>query len=220
MQSIELPEWMERIRKSYAADPVKWMWIVTSGLVVLIIVGMVGYVVAKQRREAGELLARGLQNLDAGDYAGAVRVFGQFERSFRFSGQRDKALLMNAAARFGLEDYARAEEAYRSYLAGKPAPDFAAQALLGIGACREMLGDTEGALNVYREAGERYGATFLARAIEARTARLMRSTGDFDSAIAIYDRLESDSESLWKDISRGARRLALTGERAAAPEPR
>lgn len=218
MSMVELPGWMERIRRSYAADPVKWMWLALSALVVLGVIGMTGHLVARQRREAGEVMADGMRRLEAGDYAGAARVFVRFERAFRFSGRRDQALLMNAAASFGLEDYARAEELYRAFLAGDPAPEFAAQALLGIGACREMLGDTAGALRVYREADERFGSTFLAGAIGIRIARLARSTGDVEAAITIYDRLETDTESLWKEIARGARRLALTAERVPAPQ--
>lgn len=212
MSEIEIPDWMMDLRKGYDRDPVRWTWIGMTTLVVILVIGMVFYMVRKQTQEASELLTKGMQSLDQGNYPSAVQSFQRIETSMRFSGMRDEAKLFSGAALFGLERYADAEKAYRDFLAAEPSSELAPEAEMGIGACLEMKGDTEGALKVYQGALQKYKSTFAAKALEMRVARLARQSGETPVAAEIYGRLEGDSEGLWREISRGNRRLIMSPE--------
>jgi tetratricopeptide (TPR) repeat protein len=217
MNEFEFPNWTKRLQRNYEADPVRWMWISMTALVVVLAIGMVFYMVRKQKQEASELLTKGMQALDQGNYVSAQQNFERIEKSMRFSGMGDEAKIFSAAALFGLERYAESEKAYRDFRSAAPSSDLAPEAELGIGACLEMKGDTAGALAVYRAALEKYRNSFLAKALETRVARLARQTGDTPTAAEVYDRLEGDSEGLWREISRGNRRLILSHDAMLAP---
>jgi tetratricopeptide (TPR) repeat protein len=212
MNEIEIPEWMKSLREGYDNDPVRWTWIGMTALVVILAAAMVFYMVRKQKQEASELLTKGMQALDQGNYVSARQNFQRIETSMRFSGMSAEARLFSAAALFGLEQYGEAEKAYREFLAAEPSSELAPEAEMGVGACLEMKGDTAGALAVYRGALQKYRNTFASKALEMRVARLARQSGDTPTAAEIYDRLEGDSEGLWREISRGNRRLILSPE--------
>lgn len=214
MNELELPEWVVRLRKTYESDPVKWMWIGMTALVLVIIVGLVAYMIRRQKTEAAELLADGLVSLDAGNYQAAMQDFQRIETSHKLSGYRDEARLYSAAALFGLGRYNEALDAYSKFVQDNPKSELAPQAELSIGACFEMRGDTAAALRGYQAAREKYKGSFLEKALEIRIARLSRLMGDAKMPGAIYDALEKDTEGLWKEIARGNRRMIAT-----APEP-
>ncbi len=209
MEKLELPEWALKLKHNYEADPVRWMWGGMTALVVILVVGLVGYMVKNQRAKASEEFSAGLLALQQSNYVGASQSFQKIRSSYRWSGFRDRALLMNGAALFGLSQYAEAEAAYREYAESNPSDELAPEAWMNVGACREMQGDTAGALQVYREALSRNPDFFGAKALEVRIARLALATGDVTTPAGIYDRLEKDSEGLWREIARGNRRMVM-----------
>ncbi|OIO31348.1 MAG: hypothetical protein AUJ18_06640 [Candidatus Hydrogenedentes bacterium CG1_02_42_14] len=209
MEELSIPSWVTKLKKIYEQDPIKWMWIAFTSLVAIVIISMLVFIVGKQRREASEIFADGLFALSNGDYPTAVQIFDKVRSSYRLSGLKNDAIFFSASARFGLERYNEAEDLYRQYLNTNPEPDFAAKAELDIGACREMSGDTAGALQTYKKARSKYSNSFLSKAFDVKIARLSYSVGDLKTAQEIYSRLETDTEGLWKEIARGNRRLVF-----------
>lgn len=218
MDKMELPEWAQKLKHNYEADPVRWMWGGMTALVIVLIVGLVGYMVKNQREKASAEFSAGLLALQQSNYAGAAQSFQKIRSSYRWSGFRDRALMMNGAALFGLSRYAEAEAAYREFAESSPGDELAPEAWMNVGACREMVGDTVGALRIYRDALSRKPDFFGAKALEVRIARLALATGDLETPVGIYDRLEKDSEGLWREIARGNRRMVnLSQARVPAP---
>ncbi len=209
MEELIIPDWAKRARAVYDRDPVKWMWIGMTTLVVLLIAAMIVYIVSNQKSEASQLLSEGLLALSNGNYPVAVQSFERIQSSYRLSGFRDEAMFFSASAQFGLEQYESAEATFRKFLETNPEPEFAVKAELGVGACQEMRNDLPGALATYRAALARHPGSPFIKALEIRVARLSRETGDATAAAEIYDRLESDTEGLWREIARGNRRLVL-----------
>lgn len=219
---LEIPSWALKVRDAYRADPTRWMWVGMSSLVVVLVIGLVSYMVINQRQRASGEFSTGLLALQQGNYAGAMQSFDKIRSSYRLSGFKDRARLMSGAALFGLSRYEDAEMAYREFLAADPQSDMAPEALLGIGACLEMKGDSSAALRTYQDALTKYPEFFGRKAFEVRVARLALVAGDIAAPAAIYDRLESDSEGLWREIARGNRRmisLAAPGTAAAPGVP-
>ncbi|MEK8023712.1 MAG: tetratricopeptide repeat protein [Candidatus Hydrogenedentota bacterium] len=210
MNELEIPEWLLRIRKNYEADPVKWMWIGMTVLVLVIIAVFATYMVRKQKAEASELLTNGLQALDAGEFQSAWLAFQKIESAHKLSGYRDEARLYSAAAMFGLGKYDEAEAAYKAMIESDPRGVLTPQAELSLGACLEMKNDPKGALEYYRGAREKYKGAYIEKAFEIRIARLSRMLGDAETPAAIYDRLEKDTDGLWKEIARGNRRMIIS----------
>lgn len=215
MNHIELPDWVVRLRAGYEADPTKWLWAGTVALVLLIGALFFNYTVSQQKRNAAELMTQGLGALNGGNYAEAARAFDDISTSHGFSGLGDQAQLLHAASLFGLGQYAEAEAAYGR--AAKSSEGVAPEADLGIGACKEMLGDTAGALSIYEAARARYPESYLAKAFDIRIARLSLGLGNTGKAQAIYDTLETDTDGLWKEIARGNRRMVAPSTDTGVP---
>lgn len=217
IEKLELPDWALSIKRSYQADPVRWMWGGMTVLVVVLVVALVGFMVRNQRAKASEEFSAGLLSLQQGNYAAASQSFQKILSSYRWSGFRHRAQLMNGSALFGLSQYAEAEKAFREFAEANAGDELAAEAWLNVGACRELQGDSQGALRIYRDALARDPNFFGKKAFEVRIARLTRRLGDQATPAEIYDRLEKDSEGLWREIARGNRRMVLGATSAGVP---
>lgn len=212
MNESELPSWVVRIRDRYEADPTKWIGIGAAVLVLLLIGIFLGFTVKNQKAAATADFIKGANAVENREFQTSAQIFERIRTSQRFSGLVDEASVLHAASLFGLGDYEKAESVFREVV-GSDAM-LSPQAELGIGACMEMRGETEAALAHYENAKGR--ESFLKNAFDARIARLARAVGKREVAIEIYDRLEKDTDSLWKELARGNRRIVTAVEAVAA----
>ena len=208
MKNVALPQAIESLRESYYRNPIRWMSVGMTMLVIVLVLVLYVPQVLVQRSEVKQHFTTGFQAMMSGNFAQSAQVFERVGGSgYRLANLSDEAPLYEAAALFGLGSFAQSEEAYAEYLKKNPKSDLAAAAALGIASTWEARGEYEKALDQYRDVLVRYPGTYLSNVVNYRVARLAAQLGQSAEALAVFEQLQTEEETLWFELARGRARL-------------
>ena len=198
-----MPDWAQALKDNYHRNPIRWMWVGMTALVLLLVVLIFIPRYNAQKREAAELLTEGFQALGNDNYVVALRSFDRLQSAYPMTDVSEIASLYKGAALFGLERYSEAEKSYRKFVTDNSGSDLATEAMMGVAACQEMLGQSDESLATYKEIQSKYPGSFAAKAVDLQIARLSDLKGDSETASKIYTELAADTNTLWYDMVKG-----------------
>jgi tetratricopeptide (TPR) repeat protein len=199
-----------------------------SAGVALLVVAAIALVMARMRLVRDEAATRDFQaayeTFQTGEFADAAVAFDALADQYPRAPYGRLARLYRAHAFARQGENTRAIAAYQDYLGLASKDGFLRQeALASLGYAKEAVGDLEGALDAYREAGDLEGP-YRTDALLA-TARLHEAAGRTDEAHEIYVRLDKEAADaglkalLQPKLARAGRPPTATTEPAAPAEP-
>jgi tol-pal system protein YbgF len=114
----------------------------------------------------------GLQSLRVGNLEGGVKALDQFAQAHPGHPLADNALYFSGIGDIGLQDWARAADAFASVIARYPAGDAVAEAMLKLADCRVHLHQREEARSLFAKVISTYPGTAAATQAEQRLASI------------------------------------------------
>ncbi len=129
------------------------------------------------------------------DSQSANKEFTRFIQYFPDSPQLPEAVFNLAVGYFNLESYLSASDYFNQIIEQFPESDFHMAALQNIGWCFDRLGDKKKALHFLNSYVQKYPKGDDLQMIKLQIARIKADTGDFQKAIAIFQKLKMSKDN-------------------------
>lgn len=130
-----------------------------------------------------DLYKRSMEHFAKGSYAECIAGLKDMIEQGAEGGGLESVYFTIAAAQFNLKDHQAASGAFKEYLSKYPQGEKVADALMGIGQCQIALGDKQGAIATFAEAGTKSPAQ-KDKALTLRAA-LMKESGQAAEALGL-----------------------------------
>ena len=178
---------------------------VITGLVIAGVVGTAVGIYLWQKKETEVKASAALLAVPSGLAHNAPQPkaedFAKIAQEYPSSSAAERAELMAASTYFSQGDYAKAKDGFEKFVGSHPDSDLKPQALYGVAATTEAMGQTDAAITKYKELAQQYRTQSVGTRANLALSRLLESQNKFEEALKIYS--DIDAPNAPQDMARG-----------------